>query len=114
MIRRRSSASGTRMLLVLPGRNSLASARNLSRSSSVQVPLSFISNTYFPLESDHPVLGAIIASNPIYHLAETCRGLLVRGDPDDHLLWLLALGALYLVLAMVAAQKLTRRRVLGE
>jgi ABC-type Fe3+/spermidine/putrescine transport system ATPase subunit len=45
----------------------------------VVLPLGFVSATYFPL--DHPVLAAISTANPLYHLAEALRGLLLGGGP---------------------------------
>ena len=38
-------------------------------------PVGFISATYFPL--DHPVLAALSTVNPLYHLAEGLRGLML-------------------------------------
>lgn len=80
----------------------------------VGVPLSLISNTYFPLTTDEPVLRFAMGLNPIYHMAESFRSALVGGVVDDHLVWFLALGLGYLVLFQLIAQRLTHRRVLGE
>lgn len=52
--------------------------------------------------------------NPIYHLAECARGLLVLGDPGSHLLGLLGSSVLWLVPSTLLAVRLTRRRVLGD
>src|SRR5262245_10614233 len=39
------------------------------------LPMGFLSSTYFPLE--HPALVALSLANPLYHLAEACRGILI-------------------------------------
>jgi len=79
----------------------------------VGVPIGLISNTYFPVETENPWLEAIIYANPVYHLSETCRSLLVSGHPDVHALWLLGTaGGLLLAFALLA-HWLVRRRVLG-
>ena len=49
----------------------------------VVLPLGFVSATYFPL--DHPVLAAISTVNPLYHLAEGLRGLLLGAGAGSHL-----------------------------
>ncbi len=60
------------------------------------------------------VLTALMQLNPIYHLAECARGLMVLGDPGPHLLGLLGSSALWLVPSTLLAVRLTRRRVLGD
>jgi lipooligosaccharide transport system permease protein len=80
----------------------------------VGVPLSLISNTYFPLTTDSAALRFVMELNPIYHLAEGFRSALVGGRLDHHFVWFFALGIGYLLLFQLIAQRLTRRRVLGE
>ena len=77
------------------------------------IPLSLISNTYFPLETERPWLRALIDVNPLYHLAETCRWLLVRGEPGPHLGPLARTAGVRLLVSIVLAMRLTARRVLG-
>ena len=77
-------------------------------------PLSLVSNTFFPIEPDNPVLWALMQLNPIYQLAESARGLMVLGDPGPHLLGLLGSSVLWLVPSTLVAVRLTRRRVLGD
>ena len=77
-------------------------------------PLSLVSNTFFPIDSESPVLAALMQLNPIYHLAECARGLMVLGDPGPHLVGLLGSSALVLVPSTLVAVRLTRRRVLGD
>jgi lipooligosaccharide transport system permease protein len=77
-------------------------------------PLSLVSNTFFPLEPKSPALWALMQLNPIYHLAECARGLMVLGDPGPHLLGLVGSSAIWLVPSTLLAVRLTRRRVLGE
>lgn len=80
----------------------------------IGVPLGLISNTYFPVESDIPALQALITANPLYHLSETFRSMLVSGRPDEHVLYLLLTAGLFLASFTAIAQRLTRRRVLGD
>jgi lipooligosaccharide transport system permease protein len=76
------------------------------------IPLALVSGTYFPLE--HPAARLASAVNPLFHLAEAFRGVLVGGPVAGHL------GALTLIVAVMLAVlvpldlRLLRRRVLGE
>lgn len=76
-------------------------------------PVSLVSNTFFPIEPRSSALRAIMQSNPVYHLAECARGLLVNGNPGMHLTGLLVSSAVLLVPCTLLAVRLTRRRVLG-
>ena len=77
-------------------------------------PLSLVSNTFFPIDPQSNLMKALVQINPVYHLAEASRGLIVLGDPGPHLLGLLLSTALFLVPCTLLAVRLTRRRVLGE
>jgi lipooligosaccharide transport system permease protein len=76
------------------------------------IPLALVSGTYFPLE--HPVARALNAANPLHHLAEGFRGVLVGGGAAAHLLAVAALSALMLAVLVPLDLRLLRRRVLGE
>ena len=78
----------------------------------VILPLGFVSATYFPL--GHPVLAAISIANPLYHLAEGLRGLLLAGDGTGHLAGLAALLAVMLAVLVPLDIRLLRKRVLGD
>ena len=78
----------------------------------VILPLGFVSATYFPL--GHPVLAAISIANPLYHLAEGLRGLLLAGDGTGHLAGLAALLAVMLAVLVPLDMRLLRKRVLGD
>lgn len=80
----------------------------------IGVPLGLISNTYFPLESDVWWLQTLVQINPVYELAETARALLVAGRLDSHALWLVCSAAAFLVICAHFAQRLTKKRVLGD
>src|SRR5262249_60719141 len=41
------------------------------------LPMGLLSSTYFPLE--HPALVALNLANPLYHLAQAFRGILIGG-----------------------------------
>ena len=80
----------------------------------IGVPLGFVSNTFFPVDSTSAVLQTVVALNPVAQLAETCRALLVLGTPGPYLARLVVLTTGYLLVFALIAQRLTRRRVLGE
>jgi len=80
----------------------------------IGMPLGFISNTYFPLESELWWLQLLIELNPIYHLAEACRALLVHGTLDMHFLWLVLTAGGLLAICAPIAHRLMYRRVLGQ
>jgi len=81
----------------------------------VVLPLGFASNTYFPLPVDRPWVAFLVQCNPLYHLAESNRAMLI----GDGLPWtqlavgLLEILVLIAVLLPVIRRKL-RRRVLGD
>jgi len=80
----------------------------------IGVPLGLVSNTYFPLQTDVLALKVLMNLNPVYHLAETFRSLLLSGSLNLHALWLLLSAMGYLWLFGAIAQPLIKRRVLGE
>jgi lipooligosaccharide transport system permease protein len=78
----------------------------------VILPMGFISATYFPLE--HPVVAAISTVNPLYHLAEGLRDLLLRRAGAGHLAGLGVLVVMMLVVLVPLDMRLLRKRVLGD
>jgi lipooligosaccharide transport system permease protein len=78
----------------------------------VVIPTGFISGTYFPIT--HPVLGAVSALNPVYHLAQCYRGLLLGGPVLGHLASLVALAGVMLAVLVPLDLRLLRRRILGD
>lgn len=78
----------------------------------VVLPMGFVSATYFPL--GHPVLAAISTVNPLYHLAEGLRHLLLGAGAGGHLVGLAVLVALMLGVLVPLDMRLLRRRVLGD
>jgi len=78
----------------------------------VVLPAAFVSATYFPL--GHPVLAAISTVNPLYHLAEAVRGLLLGDRTGHHLELLAALLAAMLIGLVPLDMRLLRKRVLGD
>ncbi len=80
----------------------------------VGIPLGLVSNTYFPVDIHNVWLSAAMHANPIYHLAELYRALLIGDGPDVHLLWLAGTSAGWLLIFGTAAQVLVHRRVLGD
>jgi lipooligosaccharide transport system permease protein len=78
----------------------------------VVLPLGFASATYFPLQ--HPVLVAIATLNPLYHLAEGLRALLLGGPAIYHVGALTVLSVLLVGVLVPLDIRLLRKRVLGE
>jgi lipooligosaccharide transport system permease protein len=80
----------------------------------IGMPVAFISDTYFPVTSEHPLVRFLMVCNPVHHLAETFRAILLGGDFCGNLIGLLATSAALLAISAPVALKLMRRRVLGE
>jgi lipooligosaccharide transport system permease protein len=78
----------------------------------IVLPLGFASATYFPLR--HPALVAIATVNPLYHLAEGLRGLLLGGAALYHITMLMVLCVLIVLVLVPLDMRILRRRVLGE
>ncbi len=78
----------------------------------VILPMGFVSATYFPL--GHPLLAAISSVNPLYHLAEGVRGLLLGDGIGWHLASLFVLVAIMLGGLVPLDMHLLRKRVLGD
>ena len=78
----------------------------------VIIPLGFASATYFPIQ--HPALVAAATLNPLYHLAEALRGLLLGGPVAYHVTALTVLALVTIAVLVPLDMRLLRRRVLGE
>ncbi|HMH48693.1 MAG TPA: ABC transporter permease [Candidatus Acidoferrum sp.] len=78
----------------------------------VVLPMGFVSSTYFPLT--HPVVATISTVNPLYHLAEGLRDLLLGPGPGAHLAGLAVLVTLMLGVLVPLDMRLLRKRVLGD
>jgi lipooligosaccharide transport system permease protein len=76
------------------------------------LPMGMLSSTYFPLE--HPALIAINLANPLYHLAQTFRGMLIGGPIAGHLGGVAILSAILLGVLVPLDIRLLRKRVLGD
>jgi lipooligosaccharide transport system permease protein len=76
------------------------------------IPMGMMSATYFPVE--HPALSAVSLANPLYHLAQAFRGVLIGGPVAGHLAALIALAAAMLAVLVPLDLRLLRRRVLGD
>lgn len=77
----------------------------------VGTPLSLVSNTYFPADQASPELAAFLEANPLYHLAESFRTLLVLGRPTYHLAAFLGEALVILVVCYLFALRFTRKRM---
>jgi lipooligosaccharide transport system permease protein len=76
------------------------------------LPMGLLSSTYFPLE--HPVLVVLNLANPLYHLAQAFRGLLLGGPAAAPLAGVALLSAIMLAVLVPLDLRLLRHRVLGE
>ena len=79
----------------------------------VIMPIGFASSTYFPLPA-HPVLDAISLVNPLHHLAEGLRQLLIAGVVHWHLAAAIGLCAVLMAILVPIDMRLLRRRVFGD
>ena len=79
----------------------------------VIMPIGFASSTYFPMP-DIPGLNQIILANPLHHLSEGLRWLLITGTPTWHLAAAAGLCLLLLAVLMPIDMRLLRRRVFGD
>ena len=80
----------------------------------IGIPIALLSNTYFPVPTHNPWVGAIAQLNPVFHLSETLRSLLVDGELGPSFLpWLLSTTAA-LLLFIASAQYLIHRRLLRK
>ncbi|HSO81370.1 ABC transporter permease [Thiocapsa sp.] len=80
----------------------------------VIMPLGFASSTYFPMESDSPWTLAWLTLNPLHHLAEGTRLVLVNGEISVHLAAAFGLFVLMILILVPIDYRLLRQRVLGE
>jgi lipooligosaccharide transport system permease protein len=78
----------------------------------VVIPMGLLSGTYFPIT--HPLLQTLSAANPLYHLAQSYRGLLLGGPVGAHVASLALLSLLMVLLLVPLDLRLLRRRVLGD
>jgi len=76
------------------------------------LPMGLLSSTYFPLE--HPALVALNLANPLYHLAQGFRGILIDGPVAAPLAGVALLSAVQLGVLVPLDLRLLRRRVLGD
>lgn len=75
----------------------------------VGLPVSFFSNTFFPMNLGN--WGVLLHINPVFQLAELCRSVLVLGHPGVYLPGLLVTGGGLLVLLVPRAIHLCDQRV---
>jgi lipooligosaccharide transport system permease protein len=80
----------------------------------VILPLGFTSSTYFPMEGDSLWIYAWLTVNPLHHLAEGVRLLLLTGELNYHLFAACGLFGLMILILAPVDYRLLRRRVLGE
>lgn len=79
----------------------------------VIMPVGFASSTYFPLP-DAAGLREAALLNPLHHLAEGLRWLLLDGRPTWHLAAAAGLCGLLLLVLIPLDMRLLRRRVFGD
>jgi lipooligosaccharide transport system permease protein len=79
----------------------------------VIMPIGFASSTYFPMP-EIPWLQTAVQVNPLNHLSEGLRWLLIHGQPTWHLAAAAGLSVLILLILVPIDQRLLRKRVLGD
>jgi lipooligosaccharide transport system permease protein len=77
------------------------------------MPVGFASSTYFPLPNI-PLLHTVALANPLHHLAEGLRALLLQGQLSLHLVAAVGLCMLLLLVLIPLDMRLLRRRVFGD
>ncbi len=77
------------------------------------LPLGFTSSTYFPLP-DNPIIAVVVQANPLHHLAEGLRCLLLTGTPTYHLPAAAGLCLLIIAVLIPLDLRLLRKRVFGD
>jgi lipooligosaccharide transport system permease protein len=79
----------------------------------VIMPIGFASSTYFPIP-DIPWLMTAVQWNPLHHLSEGLRALLLTGKVNHHLIAGAGLCGLVLVVLIPIDMRLLRKRVFGD
>jgi lipooligosaccharide transport system permease protein len=79
----------------------------------VIMPIGFASSTYFPLP-DNAILQAVVQINPLHHLAEGLRWLLLHGTVTGHLPAAAALCLAIIAIVIPIDIRLLRKRVFGD
>lgn len=79
----------------------------------VILPIGFASSTYFPMP-DIAWLQALVQLNPLHHLSEGLRALLLRGEITGHLGMTIGLCSVLLAVLIPVDMRLLRRRVFGD
>lgn len=80
----------------------------------IGVPVGLVSNTFFPLRSDVPAAQLAMELNPVYHLADFARALLVGGSVGTSALKLAVTSLALMAILTPLLMRLMRRRVLGD
>lgn len=76
----------------------------------VMFPLTFGSNVFVATDTLPGWLQAFVKVNPVTHLAEALRGLMLGGPVAGHVLWTLGWSALFLVIFFPLAVRAYRRK----
>lgn len=79
----------------------------------VILPIGFVSSTYFPLP-EVVIAQAIASVNPLHHLAEGLRGLLLQGRATWHVPAAAGMCVLMIVCLLPFDMSLLRKRVFGD
>ena len=80
----------------------------------VALPMGFASNTYFPMPTDHLAVAILMHANPLFHLAEGLRALLLGGPGLWHLAAAIGEAMLLVLILIPIIRSKLRRRVLGD
>ena len=81
----------------------------------IGMPMAFTSNTYFPIPQGNPWLDLLVQLNPVFHMSELTRGLMLNGELGwSHLIIGLSEVLIIVLLANPPTCRKLRRRVLGD
>ncbi|OFY64953.1 MAG: hypothetical protein A3H98_07330 [Bacteroidetes bacterium RIFCSPLOWO2_02_FULL_36_8] len=80
----------------------------------IAIPLSFISNTFFPMDRFGNIFNIIQQINPVYHLSEFMRGGLLLGGFNRTFLIHILVILVFIPVPVYFSHISMRKRVLGE
>ncbi len=75
----------------------------MGMGQAIMMPLFFLSNALYPIESMPPVIQTIALGNPMTYVVEAVRNLLITGDLSNLLLDVVVLVVFDFVMFLIAS-----------
>jgi ABC-2 type transport system permease protein len=73
-------------------------------------PITFLSSTFVDPDTLPSALHAFVVNNPVTHLVEACRGLMVGGEVASHLFWVVLTATILTVIFAPLTARLYARK----